>query len=62
MASVNMSSIDDNLICANFQLDIWLAGYLVAKKLLAPTDTDQSDAQDKHIKHCEQGLYLAETS
>ena len=22
----------------------------------------QSDAQDKHTKHCEQGLYLAETS
>ena len=23
---------------------------------------NQSDAQDKHTKHCEQGLYLAETS
>ena len=23
---------------------------------------NQSDAQDKHTKHCDQGLYLAETS
>ena len=23
---------------------------------------NQSDAQGKHTKHCEQGLYLAETS
>ena len=32
------------------------------EKLGSQQAPNQSDAQDKHTKHCEQGLYLVETS